>query len=199
MCKVSLTFLFAYYLLEQTNNPICFFSTEYDHREWAKRIAIQKCEDDQGKIEDVVEEIKNKPIYYRHNKEISMDEIFSKVSELNTNLGAIVIDYFQDIRGDGTYKAKMIKELSTVARCPVLVISTVNKKSAARPMAEDLVDHKVLREIYDKLLIVSRSGEVVLTDNKKIAHIDVYDSFGEESSSVHLVWDGSYCSYSDQL
>ena len=72
--------------------PIAFFSTEFDHREWTKRLAVQKCELDQDidNLDDdqksayklAYESIEKKPIYYRHDKNITLEDLVSKTREI---------------------------------------------------------------------------------------------------------------------
>lgn len=213
MGKTALTVHIAYNLLEQTNLPICFYSTEFDHSEWAERLAIQKCEVDRydknlsvekrEELNRAREEILSKSIYFRHDREIGIEEVIENTLEVKKSLGAIVIDYYQDISGDAKTKCLKLKELASKVDCPVLVISTVKQEVDERenqtPRPEDLHDYSTIRENFDKLLIVSRDPKLELSKSRKIANINVYSNGHAKSKDISLVWDGSYCGYSETL
>jgi replicative DNA helicase len=213
MGKTALTVHIAYNLIEQTGSPVSFFSTEFAHEEWVERLAIQRTqldryrsdltEDEQLKLIEARDEIKKKSIYYRHSETISVDEIIEKTLEIKSSLSAVVIDYYQDICGDIKTKCNKLKELSRKLDCPVLVISTVTEdadtRDNMRPLPEDLRDFENIKDKYDKLLAVSQNPNLHLSESKKIANIDVYNRSKETISNINLVWDGTYCGYTDTL
>lgn len=213
MGKTALTVHIAYNLTEQTNLPTILFSTEFDHKEWIERLAIQKTQLDRYKndfseiekeaLDSARSEIKNKSIYFRHNEDISVDEIIEKSVEINGKLGAIVIDYYQDIDGDVKNKCQKLKELSRKLECPILVINTVSdiveERADKRPRPEDLKDYNSFKGFYDKLLIVSQDPKMTLSSSRRIANIDVYTQSQNSFNHLNLVWDGTYCGYSEAL
>ncbi|OUR93578.1 hypothetical protein A9Q84_19105 [Halobacteriovorax marinus] len=211
--KTALTIHIAYNLLEQSKLPICFFSTEFDHKEWVNRIAVAQCEvdrfsetltdSDRERLETAREVIKSKPIFYRNNQTINVEEIIKSVNEIEKPLGAIVIDYLQDLGGDIDQSCKLLKELAVKMNCPVLVLSTVSKdvdrRESVIPTPEDVNNYSSMKDHLDNLLIVSRKPELKLSERKGIAKIDVYSKGSNQYEHINLIWDGSYCGYSDTL
>lgn len=218
--KTALTIHIAHTIMEQTGLPITFFSTEYDHREWTKRLAIQKYESEFGKsidrnnldkmdskskveYERLYECIQRKKINFRYDKDISIDEILEQTQKLKHSQGAIVIDYLQSIHGNSEDKCKKLKDLALKLDCPILVISTIlpgaDKRKERRPILEDLRDYSSMPAYVDKLLIVSSAEALPVNAGKKIANVEVYSDELQSSDLINLIWNGSYCGYSDKL
>ena len=114
-----------------------------------------------------------------------------------------MVDYLQDIDGAGELKCREFKELARDLDCPVIVISTVSEKADRRvngmPQLNDVNEFELMKGHFDKLLLVSRDPKLSLSDSKKIARIDVYSDEIASPQKVNLVWDGSYCGYSESL
>ncbi len=213
MGKTALTVHIANSLMDQTNKPIVFYSTEFDHREWTKRLAVQLCEidrdienldeGDKERYEETYIKLQKKPIYYHYNKDIPLEGIKKHTSEIKKDLGAVVIDHLQDITGEDAEKCIKLKELSKQLNCPVLVISTVSKIADTRPLRKpipkDVNNYSSMVGHVDKLLIVSREGNGSLAGGKGIVNIHVYNDDLKSSDHINLVWDGTYCGYSDSL
>jgi replicative DNA helicase len=192
---------------------ISIYSTACDHEECGERLAIQKTKIDRYKkdftseelkqLEEAREEVSQKTVYYRHDNFIGIDEIVEKSIEIDKSLGAVVVDYYQGIQGNTHEKCLKLKELSRKLGCPVLVLSTVlesaDKREEKRPIPEDLKDYGEIKDNFDKLIIVSQDPKMSLSNSKKIANLDVYSHTRNSHNHIHLVWDGSYCGYSESL
>jgi replicative DNA helicase len=210
--KTSLTVHIAYKLLEQSELPICFFSTEICHEEWVGRLAAQKCEfrfndnlseELKVKLKNTEKHISKKSIYYRNNKDIEIDEIIKISLDVKQPLAAVVVDWLQDINGDIETKCRKLKLLASKINCPVIVISTVSNDVDQRenqtPQPFDVNDYETMRGNIDRLLIVSRDPKLIMSESKAIAKIDVYSDDLKKSEHINLIWDGSYCGYSDRI
>ena len=207
--KTSLTVHIAYNLLKKSNLNICFFSTEIDHREWTKRLAAQECEfifdenlsvDLKEKLANTEKEISKKSIYFRNNKNIDIDEIVKMSLEVKRPLAAIVVDWLQDIRGDVETKCLKLKALATQKNCPVIVIGAVSKNTDKKELAPtDALDFEFMKESVDRLLIISRDSNSVVSESIAVAKIEVYSDLLQKPEKINLVWNGSYRGYSDRI
>ncbi|MDO9182316.1 MAG: DnaB-like helicase C-terminal domain-containing protein [Bacteriovorax sp.] len=210
--KTSLTVHIAYNLSVQADLPICFFSTEICHEEWVGRLASQKCEfrfndnlseDLKVKLKNTENEISKKSIYFKNNKNIEIDEIINISLDVKQPLAAVVVDWLQDINGDSETKCKKLKLLASKINCPVIVISTVSSDVDHRenivPNPTDVNDYETMKGYFDRLLIVSRDPKLIVSESKAIAKIDVYSDDLKKADYVNLIWDGSYCGFSDRI
>ena len=207
--KTSLTVNIAYNLLEQANLNICFFSTEIDHKEWTRRLAAQKCEfiyaenlslDLKERLANTEKEISKKSIYFRNNKNIDIDEIVKMSLEVKKPLAAIVVDCLQDIGGDVETKCLKLKALATQKNCPIIVIGAVSKNVNEKELTPlDVLDFEFMKESVDKLLIVSRDSNSVVSESIAIAKIEVYTDLLKKADHVNLIWNSSYRGHSDRI
>lgn len=76
-------------------------------------------------------------------------------------------------------------------------ISEIAKLSATTP--SDVDDYETMKGNIDRLLIVSRDPKLIMSESKAIAKIDVYSDDLKNSDHINLIWDGSYCGYSDRI
>ena len=79
------------------------------------------------------------------------------------------------------------------------VRNDVDGRRDLTPLPKDLNDYVSIKGNFDKLLIVSRDPKLNISDSKKITKINVYTSDHKQSEHINLVWDSSYCGYSDSL
>ena len=210
--KTSLTVHIAYNLLEQSGLNICFFSTKIDHRDWSRMLAAQKCEfsfddnlseESKLKLSNTEVEISKKSIYFRSNKNIHIDEIIKMCLEVKKPLAAIVVDCLQDIAGDFETKCLKLKSLASQKECPVIIIDHISKEAENKIDQDlnptDVSDFETMKGCVDRLILVSRDSKLLISRSLAITKIDVYADLMKKSEHVNLVWDGSYCGYTDRI
>lgn len=95
------------------------------------------------------------------------------------------------------YKISEIAKLSGVT---VKALRVYEQKGLLTPTRQPESNYRLYsQDHFDKLLIISCDPNLIISDTKKLAKINVYSNDLKKSEDLNLVWDDSYCGYSDSL
>lgn len=190
MGKTTLVLNMAEHMAIEKNTPVVFFSLEMSHQELALRLLCSRAMLSLGevrrgylarknwpRITSSASEIAEAPLYFDFATSPTMLEIRSsarryahELSRKNMKLGAVIIDYLQLMRGDGSQESRQ-QEISEISRSlkamarelqiPVLALSQLNRKPEdrsrdGRPQLSDLRESGAIEQDADVVMAIYR-------------------------------------------
>lgn len=205
--------------------PVAIFNLEMSKSQLVNRILCSEAmvdsnkirtgkieEDDWVKLATALGPLSEAPIYIDDTPGISVSEIRAKCRKLKLekNIGLIVIDYLQLIRGSGKKNSSREQEISEISRSlkilakeldvPVIALSQLSRAAEARadhrPMLSDLRESGAIEQDADIVMFLYRDDYYNQDSEKKnIAEIIMAKHRSGATGTVELLWLGSYTKF----
>lgn len=205
--------------------PVAIFNLEMSKSQLVNRILCSEAmvdsnkirtgkieEDDWVKLATALGPLSEAPIYIDDTPGISVSEIRAKCRKLKLekNIGLIVIDYLQLIRGSGKKNSSREQEISEISRSlkilakeldvPVIALSQLSRAAEARadhrPMLSDLRESGAIEQDADIVMFLYRDDYYNQDSEKKnIAEIIMAKHRSGATGTVELLWLGNYTKF----
>lgn len=224
MGKSSFAANIAQHVAIRQNIPTAIFTLEMSKEELTNRIICSEAMIDNKKIKsgdlsdeelskycDAMEPIASSPLYIDDTPSISYTELRAKCKrlKLEKNLGLVVVDYLQLMRG--TSKESRQQEISEISRnlkliakelgIPLIALSQLSRaveqrKDDHRPVLSDLRESGAIEQDADIVLFLYREDAYnEETENKNICECIVAKNRAGETGTVKLTWKGEYTTF----
>jgi replicative DNA helicase len=168
------------------------------------------------KVQDALKEINKTDVMIDASSNLSSGEIRSRTRQaarkMKKDLGLVVIDYIQLMRGNNPKESNRVQEISEISRSlkslavemkvPVIVLSQLNRGVEARPnkrpVMSDLRDSGAIEQDADLILFIYRD-EVYNkeTEDKGVAEINIAKHRNGEIGTVRLGFIGQYTKFTN--
>lgn len=205
--------------------PVAIFNLEMSKSQLVNRILCSEAmvdsnkirtgkieEDDWVKLATALGPLSEAPIYIDDTPGISVSEIRAKCRKLKLekNIGLVVIDYLQLIRGTGKKNSSREQEISEISRSlkilakeldvPVIALSQLSRAAEARadhrPMLSDLRESGAIEQDADIVMFLYRDDYYNQDSEKKnIAEVIMAKHRSGATGTVELLWLGSYTKF----
>ena len=205
--------------------PVAIFNLEMSKSQLVNRILCSEAmvdsnkirtgkieEDDWVKLATALGPLSEAPIYIDDTPGISVSEIRAKCRKLKLekNIGLIVIDYLQLIRGSSKRNSSREQEISEISRSlkilakeldvPVIALSQLSRAAEARtdhrPMLSDLRESGAIEQDADIVMFLYRDDYYNQDSEKKnIAEVIMAKHRSGATGTVELLWLGSYTKF----
>ena len=205
--------------------PVVIFNLEMSKSQLVNRILCSEAmvdsnkirtgkieEDDWVKLATALGPLSEAPIYIDDTPGISVSEIRAKCRKLKLekNIGLIVIDYLQLIRGSSKRNSSREQEISEISRSlkilakeldvPVIALSQLSRAAEARtdhrPMLSDLRESGAIEQDADIVMFLYRDDYYNQDSEKKnIAEVIMAKHRSGSTGTVELLWLGNYTKF----
>lgn len=169
---------------------------------------------DWEKLASTIARISDAPIYIEDSSDISMMEIRAKCRKLKLekDIGLVVIDYLQLIRGSGKKNINREQEIGEISRSlkimakelnvPVIALSQlsrgVEKREDKRPMMSDLRESGSIEQDADMVLFLHRDDYYNDNPEKRdLAELIIAKFRAGSTGTVPLKWMPNYTKFGD--
>lgn len=216
--KTSFALNIATNVATKTDSAVAIFSLEMTKQQLVQRIlsstsgvSSQKMRmgeletDDWSLIANAAGSVSKTQIYIDDTSGVSIGDIKSKSRRVK-NLGLIIVDYLQLMRGSGKSDSR-VNEISDITRSfkimakelnvPIILLSQLsrsNEKQARRPMLSDLRDSGSIEQDADIVLFLHReiaaAGEEDTTDASTDVTLIVAKNRHGNTAKMNMHWDG---------
>ncbi len=227
MGKTSLALNISQYAAVYKKIPVAIFSLEMSRDQLTNRILFSEALVDSrkaktGKLDDEdwnrlarsLSPLHEAPIYIDDTPAATIIEISSKCRKLKIdyNIGLIVIDYLQLIKGSGGKSESRQQEISDISRSlkvlakeinvPVIALSQLSRapeqRADHRPMLSDLRDSGAIEQDADVVMFIYRDDYYNCDSNKKsIAEIILAKHRNGTVGTVEVVWLSQYTKFAN--
>ena len=209
--------------------PIAFFSLEMPAEQLAKRLLCSEGEvdghrlrtgtlreDEWKRLNKTFGRLSEAPLFIDDTSGISVIEIRAKARRLKIeqpNLGLIIVDYLQLIRGRGRIENRnqevsdIVRSLKTLARelnIPVIVISQLSRfieqRQEKTPRLSDLRESGEIEQTADLVLFISRDEEESFEGQEAgtVARIHIAKHRNGPTGEIELVFRKEYAKFSNK-
>ena len=205
--------------------PVVIFNLEMSKSQLVNRILCSEAmvdsnkirtgkieEDDWVKLATALGPLSEAPIYIDDTPGISISEIRAKCRKLKLekNIGLIVIDYLQLIRGSSKRNSSREQEISEISRSlkilakeldvPVIALSQLSRAAETRtdhrPMLSDLRESGAIEQDADIVMFLYRDDYYNQDSEKKnIAEVIMAKHRSGSTGTVELLWLGNYTKF----
>lgn len=170
-------------------------------------------EQDWPRLTNAVGRINNAPLFIDDTPGLSVNDLRARARRLakRENLGLIVVDYLQLMKGDGTNRTEEVGDISSglknLARelnVPVVALSQLNRsleqRPNKRPVMSDLRQSGAIEQDADVIIFIYRD-EVYHEDSpdKGTAEIDIAKQRNGPIGTVRLTFLGQYCRFENHV
>ena len=229
MGKSALAINIATNVAVKANKGVIIFNLEMSKEQVGNRILSSESMIDSNKIRtgqlddkdwekmvSTIARIADAPIYIEDSSDISMMEIRAKCRKLKLekDIGLIVIDYLQLIRGSGKKNINREQEISEISRSlkimakelnvPVIALSqlsrAVEKRTTGdkRPMLSDLRESGSIEQDADMVLFLHRDDYYNDNPEKRdLAELIIAKFRAGSTGTVPLKWMPNYTKFGD--
>ncbi len=187
MGKTAICLNMAQYMAIKEKQGVAIFSLEMPKEDLAQRFLCSEAridgqrlktghlqENDWPRLTRAMNSLSEAPIFIDDTGNVSVMEIRSKARRLKSkhNIGIIIIDYLQQMRGNPVFKGDRNQEISDISRqlkalskelnIPVIALSQLNRsvesRQEKRPMLSDLRESGSIEQDADLVLFIYRDS-----------------------------------------
>ncbi|MBP5427506.1 MAG: replicative DNA helicase [Clostridiales bacterium] len=224
MGKTSFALNIAQNIAIKKNVPVAIFSLEMSKEQLvtrmlcceamvdASKMKTGKLEDDDwAKIAGVLGTLSDAPIYIDDTPGTSVSEIGAKCRKLKLekNLGVVVIDYLQLMKGRGRSESRQ-QEISEISRSlkilakelniPVITLSQLSRAAEQRqdhrPMLSDLRESGAIEQDADIVMFLYREDYYnEATEKKNISEVIIAKHRNGSTGTIELAWLSQYTKF----
>ncbi len=230
MGKTAFALNIARNVAVDANVPVAVFSLEMANDQLSMRLLTSEARvnsarlkgegflnpDDWNRLTDSAEVLSNAPIFIDDSGYITAMEIRAKTRRLKMehNLGLIIIDYLQLMKGSSSGGDRRDLEIAEISRSlkmlakelqiPVIALSQLNRmleqRNNKRPMLSDLRESGALEQDADIVAFIYRDEVYNKEDenNKGTAEIILAKHRNGEVGTVHLTFMGQFTRFEDR-
>lgn len=227
MGKSAFAINIASYAAIKHGIPTVIFNLEMSKEQVANRILCSEAmvdsnkirtgkieEEDWTKLASALGPISDAPIYIDDTPGISVTEIRTKCRKLKLekNIGLVVIDYLQLIKGTGKNSSRE-QEISEISRSlkilakelniPVVALSQLSRapeqrKDDHRPILSDLRESGAIEQDADIVMFLYRDDYYnENSEDKNIAEVIIAKQRGGSTGTIKLAWLGDYTKFAN--
>lgn len=226
--KTTFALQMAVHIAQKTNLPTIIFSMELLQENLTKRLISQFShiqhdlmhngalkDEDWGKLNEGVTQLAELPLFIDDNRNLNVNEITTKLTILNQNLGEfglIVIDNLQLIGSSEKYDTRsselweITRQLKILAQkfdVPIVVTSHLNRnietRNIKRPILSDLHDAGAIEHIADLILFLHRDDihhhEYDTSDGKLLECMISKYRHGKATRSMFFYWQPEFMKF----
>jgi len=209
------------------NRGVIIFSLEMSKEQVGNRILSSEAmvdsnkirtgqldDDDWVKLASTLGRLSEAPIYIEDSSDISIMEIRAKCRKLKMekDIGLVIIDYLQLIRGSGKRNSTREQEIGEISRSlkvlakeldvPVIALSQlsrgVEKREEKRPMLSDLRESGSIEQDADMVLFLHRDDYYQDdAERRNIAEVIIAKHRAGSTGSVDLLWLPNYTKFTN--
>ena len=209
------------------NRGVIIFSLEMSKEQVGNRILSSEAmvdsnkirtgqldDDDWVKLASTLGRLSEAPIYIEDSSDISIMEIRAKCRKLKMekDIGLVIIDYLQLIRGSGKRNSTREQEIGEISRSlkvlakeldvPVIALSQlsrgVEKREEKRPMLSDLRESGSIEQDADMVLFLHRDDYYQDdSERRNIAEVIIAKHRAGSTGSVDLLWLPNYTKFTN--
>lgn len=178
----------AYSSLEMARNEIIGRALSMGARVAGRRLAVGNLSPDEWeRVRDATERLRKLPLHVDDRSDVTVTQIrqHARAVARNGQLGGIVLDYLQLMRGERGDKrprhevvAEYSRQLKILARemdAPVIALSQLNRASTMRadgkPMLQDLRESGAVEQDADVVILLHRN--LTEPDKSRTLHMDI--------------------------
>ena len=227
MGKSALAINIATNVALKENVGVAIFSLEMSKDQIGRRILSSEAmvdsnkirtgmldDDDWVKLASTLGRLSEAPIYIEDSSDISVMEIRAKCRKLKMekNIGLVVIDYLQLVRGSGKKNSTREQEISEISRSfkilakelnvPVIALSQlsrgVEKREEKRPVLSDLRESGSIEQDADMVLFLHRDDYYKDdAERRNLAELIIAKHRAGSTGSVDLLWLPNYTKFTN--
>lgn len=224
MGKTSFALNIAQNIAIKKNVPVAIFSLEMSREQLVNRMLCCEAmvdaskmktgkleDDDWAKIAGVLGTLSEAPIYIDDTPGTSVSEIGAKCRrlKLEKNLGVVVIDYLQLMKGRGRSESRQ-QEISEISRSlkilakeldiPIITLSQLSRAAEQRqdhrPMLSDLRESGAIEQDADIVMFLYRDDYYnEATEKKNISEIIIAKHRNGSTGTIELAWLSQYTKF----
>ncbi len=224
MGKTALCLNMAQNIAIREKTPVGIFSLEMPKEELALRFLCSLAridgsrlktghlqETDWPRLTSAINALSEAPIYIDDSGSLTAMEIRSKARRMRSkhNIGIIIIDYLQLMKGNPIFKGDVNKEVSDMSRqlkslakelnIPVIALAQLNRavesRTDKRPMLSDLRDSGGIEQDADLVCFIYRESYYNKKDDNKTSEIIVAKHRNGPVGTVNLVFLNQYATF----
>ncbi len=211
----------------KANRGVIIFSLEMSKEQVGNRILSSEAmvdsnkirtgqldDDDWVKLASTLGRLSEAPIYIEDSSDISIMEIRAKCRKLKMekDIGLVIVDYLQLIRGSGKKNSTREQEIGEISRSlkilakelnvPVIALSQlsrgVEKREEKRPMLSDLRESGSIEQDADMVLFLHRDDYYQDdAERRNIAEVIIAKHRAGSTGSVDLLWLPNYTKFTN--
>lgn len=224
MGKTALCLNMAQNMAIRERIPVGIFSLEMPKEELAQRFLCSQAridgkrlktghlqETDWSRLTTAINALSDAPIYIDDSSNLSVMEIRSKARRMKSkhNIGIIIIDYLQLMKGNPIFKGDVNKEVSDISRqlkalskelnIPVIALAQLNRavesRTDKRPMLSDLRDSGGIEQDADLVCFIYRDSYYTKKEDNKVSEIIIAKHRNGPVATVNLVFLNQYATF----
>ena len=224
MGKTALCLNMAQNMAIRERIPVGIFSLEMPKEELAQRFLCSQAridgkrlktghlqETDWSRLTTAINALSDAPIYIDDSSNLSVMEIRSKARRMKSkhNIGIIIIDYLQLMKGNPIFKGDVNKEVSDISRqlkalskelnIPVIALAQLNRavesRTDKRPMLSDLRDSGGIEQDADLVCFIYRDSYYIKKEDNKVSEIIIAKHRNGPVATVNLVFLNQYATF----
>lgn len=224
MGKTALCLNMAQNMAIKEKIPVGIFSLEMPKEELALRFLCSLAridgsrlktghlqENDWPRLTQAINALSEAPIYIDDSGSLTAMEIRSKARRMKSkhNIGIIIIDYLQLMKGNPIFKGDVNKEVSDMSRqlkslakelnIPVIALAQLNRavesRTDKRPMLSDLRDSGGIEQDADLVCFIYRDSYYTKKDDNKTSEIIIAKHRNGPVGTINLVFLSQYATF----